>query len=129
MNTLTRFISCDVNDLTDCTDKEQMMALLSELKILIHIGQHLNIVNLLGAVTKDIRFGILTNIFDFCIIFISLAPQVHGVVPFCVSITVIICVCVWVSELLNLVTHLFQLFYFRFLSLIAWHLWYCTLVH
>lgn len=33
------------------------MALLSELKILIHIGQHLNIVNLLGAVTKDIRFG------------------------------------------------------------------------
>lgn len=34
-----------------------MMALLSELKILIHVGQHLNIVNLLGAVTKDIRYG------------------------------------------------------------------------
>ena len=43
--------------ISDCTDKEQMMALLSELKILIHLGQHLNIVNLLGAVTKDIRFG------------------------------------------------------------------------
>lgn len=43
--------------LLDCTDKEQMMALLSELKILIHLGQHLNIVNLLGAVTKEIRYG------------------------------------------------------------------------
>ena len=41
----------------DCTDKEQLMSLLSELKILIHLGPHLNIVNLLGAVTKDIRFG------------------------------------------------------------------------
>ena len=37
------------------------MALLSELKILIHLGQHLNIVNLLGAVTKDIRFGKCRN--------------------------------------------------------------------
>jgi len=35
-----------------------MMALLSELKILIHLGQHLNIVNLLGAVTKEIRYGL-----------------------------------------------------------------------
>lgn len=43
--------------LSDCTDREQMQALLSELKILIHIGQHLNIVNLLGAVTKNIRYG------------------------------------------------------------------------
>lgn len=50
----------------DCTDKEQMMALLSELKILIHIGQHLNIVNLLGAVTKDIRFGELYVIVEYC---------------------------------------------------------------
>ena len=42
---------------TDCTDREQMLTLLSELKILIHIGQHLNIVNLLGAVTKNIARG------------------------------------------------------------------------
>lgn len=38
-----------------------MMALLSELKILIHVGQHLNILNLLGAVTKSIRFGISSS--------------------------------------------------------------------
>ncbi|XP_059141244.1 vascular endothelial growth factor receptor 2-like [Physella acuta] len=50
----------------DCTDKEQMMALLSELKILIHVGQHLNILNLLGAVTKDIRFGELYVIVEYC---------------------------------------------------------------
>ena len=34
-----------------------MKALLSELKVLIHVGQHLNIVNLLGACTKDMRKG------------------------------------------------------------------------
>ncbi|XP_012937883.1 vascular endothelial growth factor receptor 3 isoform X2 [Aplysia californica] len=50
----------------DCTDKDQMMALLSELKILIHVGQHLNILNLLGAVTKDIRFGELYVIVEYC---------------------------------------------------------------
>ncbi|XP_041359832.1 vascular endothelial growth factor receptor kdr-like [Gigantopelta aegis] len=50
----------------DCTDKEQMMALYSELMILIHIGQHLNIVNLLGAVTKNIRFGELYVIVEYC---------------------------------------------------------------
>lgn len=31
-----------------------MRALVSELKIMIHLGRHLNVVNLLGAVTKDI---------------------------------------------------------------------------
>lgn len=31
-----------------------MKALISELKIMVHLGQHLNIVNLLGAVTRDI---------------------------------------------------------------------------
>ncbi|XP_046352612.1 vascular endothelial growth factor receptor 1-like [Haliotis rufescens] len=51
----------------DCTDREQMMALLSELKILIHIGQHLNIVNLLGAVTKNIRFGELYVLVEYCL--------------------------------------------------------------
>ena len=34
-----------------------MKALVSELKVLIHLGQHLNIVNLLGACTTDIRKG------------------------------------------------------------------------
>lgn len=58
--------SVAVKMVKDCTDKEQMMALLSELKILIHLGQHLNIVNLLGAVTKDIRFGELNVIVEYC---------------------------------------------------------------
>lgn len=31
-----------------------MQALVSELKVMIHLGQHLNVVNLLGAVTQDI---------------------------------------------------------------------------
>lgn len=31
-----------------------MKALISELKIMVHLGQHLNVVNLLGAVTKNI---------------------------------------------------------------------------
>ena len=35
-------------------DNNAMHALVSELKIMIHIGQHLNIVNLLGAVTKNV---------------------------------------------------------------------------
>ena len=41
----------------DLSDMDQMKALLSELKVLIHVGQHLNIVNLLGAYTRDIRKG------------------------------------------------------------------------
>lgn len=36
------------------TDDEIMRALISELKIMVHLGQHLNVVNLLGAVTKNI---------------------------------------------------------------------------
>ena len=33
-------------------------ALISELKILIHLGSHLNVVNLLGACTKTLTKGI-----------------------------------------------------------------------
>lgn len=32
-------------------------SLISELKILIHLGKHLNVVNLLGAVTKNLNKG------------------------------------------------------------------------
>ncbi len=42
---------------TDVGDREQLKALLSELKVLIHIGQHLNLVNLLGAVTAELERG------------------------------------------------------------------------
>lgn len=34
-------------------------ALISELKILIYLGSHLNVVNLLGACTKNITKGIM----------------------------------------------------------------------
>lgn len=42
---------------TDSHDIEQLKALISELKIMIHIGQHLNVVNLLGACTKELSKG------------------------------------------------------------------------
>lgn len=38
-----------------------MRALISELKIMVHLGQHLNVVNLLGAVTKNIAQRKSTN--------------------------------------------------------------------
>lgn len=44
--------------LIDCGKMEQLKALISELKVLIHLGQHVNILNALGAVTQDIRKGI-----------------------------------------------------------------------
>ena len=44
--------------ISDDTDHDQLLALMSELKILAHIGHHLNVVNLLGACTKEIRQGI-----------------------------------------------------------------------
>jgi serine/threonine protein kinase len=40
--------------------------LTSELKIMIHLGKHLNIVNLLGAVTKNINKQELLVIVEFC---------------------------------------------------------------
>lgn len=47
-------------------DIEVTKALVSELKILIHLGQHLNVVNLLGAVTKKIVQRELMVIVEFC---------------------------------------------------------------
>lgn len=42
-----------------------MRALISELKIMVHLGQHLNVVNLLGAVTKNIaQRKLKVNSFD-----------------------------------------------------------------
>ena len=38
--------------IADDFDKDKLVDLQSELKILIHIGEHENIVNLLGACTK-----------------------------------------------------------------------------
>ncbi|XP_059351940.1 vascular endothelial growth factor receptor 1-like [Daphnia carinata] len=48
------------------SDAVAMDALISELKILIYLGSHLNIVNLLGACTKDIVKGELLVIVEYC---------------------------------------------------------------
>ncbi|XP_046637865.1 vascular endothelial growth factor receptor 1-like isoform X1 [Daphnia pulicaria] len=48
------------------TNVAAMEALMSELKILIHLGSHLNAVNLLGACTKKISQGELLIIVEYC---------------------------------------------------------------
>lgn len=48
------------------TDNEVMKALVSELKIMVHLGQHLNVVNLLGAVTKNIAKREVMVIVEYC---------------------------------------------------------------
>lgn len=49
-------------------DHIYIKALLSELKIMIHLGKHLNVVNLLGACTKTViksEFALNNNLQDF----------------------------------------------------------------
>lgn len=41
-------------------------ALASELKIMVHLGQHLNVVNLLGACTKNVEKRELLVIVEYC---------------------------------------------------------------
>lgn len=48
------------------SDYTQKKALIAELKILIHLGRHLNIVNCLGAVTKNLERGKLMVIVEYC---------------------------------------------------------------
>jgi predicted Ser/Thr protein kinase len=38
-------------------DKQYLKALLSELKIMIHLGKHQNVVPLVGAYTRDLKRG------------------------------------------------------------------------
>ncbi|XP_035774080.1 vascular endothelial growth factor receptor 1-like [Anopheles albimanus] len=47
-------------------DNQAIRALVLELKIMIHLGQHLNVVNLLGAVTKNIAKRELMVILEYC---------------------------------------------------------------
>ncbi|CAB4037450.1 vascular endothelial growth factor receptor 2-like, partial [Paramuricea clavata] len=47
------------------SDKEKLVDLQSELKILIHVGEHENIVNLLGACTKGTNYD-LWIILEYC---------------------------------------------------------------
>ncbi|XP_049548189.1 vascular endothelial growth factor receptor 1-like [Anopheles darlingi] len=47
-------------------DDDAMRALLSELKIMVHLGRHLNVVNLLGVVTQNITEYELMVIVEYC---------------------------------------------------------------
>ncbi|XP_055918688.1 vascular endothelial growth factor receptor 1-like [Eupeodes corollae] len=47
-------------------DYDVIKALLSELKIMVHLGKHLNVVNLLGAVTKNIFKREVMVIVEYC---------------------------------------------------------------
>ncbi|XP_067624151.1 vascular endothelial growth factor receptor 1 isoform X3 [Eurosta solidaginis] len=47
-------------------DNEVMRALVTELKIMVHLGPNLNVVNLLGAVTKNIAKRELMVIVEYC---------------------------------------------------------------
>lgn len=44
------------------TEPTYIRALASELKIMVHLGKHLNVVNLLGACTKNIAKRTLNNL-------------------------------------------------------------------
>ncbi|XP_057368624.1 vascular endothelial growth factor receptor 1-like [Daphnia carinata] len=48
------------------TDVAALEALVRELKILIHLGSHVNVVNLLGACTKEMHKGELLVIVEYC---------------------------------------------------------------
>lgn len=49
------------------TNFDKLTALLSELKIMIYLGKHPNIVQLIGAVTTDIRTkGVVCVVIEYC---------------------------------------------------------------
>ena len=54
--------------ISDQQDMRQIKALISELKILIHVGQHLNIVNLLGACTQQLSQG--KSVFNLVLVYV-----------------------------------------------------------
>ncbi|XP_037049515.1 vascular endothelial growth factor receptor 1-like isoform X2 [Bradysia coprophila] len=56
-----------VKKLKQTAGKEEIVALVTELKIMVHMGRHLNVVNLLGAVTKNIAKRELMLIVEFCL--------------------------------------------------------------
>ncbi|CAH1128807.1 unnamed protein product [Ceutorhynchus assimilis] len=47
-------------------DESYIRALASELKIMVHLGKHINVVNLLGACTKNVAKRELLVIVEFC---------------------------------------------------------------
>lgn len=55
-----------VKMLKKMADNETIRALVMELKIMIHIGQHVNVVNLLGAITGNVAKKELMVIVEYC---------------------------------------------------------------
>lgn len=55
-----------VKMLKKMADNETIRALVLELKIMIHIGQHVNVVNLLGAITGNVAKKELMVIVEYC---------------------------------------------------------------
>lgn len=55
-----------VKTVTKSASNEMIKALVVEMKIMLHIGQHANVVNLLGAITKNITRRSLMVIFEYC---------------------------------------------------------------
>ncbi len=48
------------------SDKIYLHSLLSEIKVLIHLGQHENIVSLLGAFTLNLKSGVIYLFLEYC---------------------------------------------------------------
>ncbi|ESO08055.1 hypothetical protein HELRODRAFT_75629 [Helobdella robusta] len=46
--------------------EEQLRSLISELKIMIHLGRHNNLLSVIGAVTKNLKYGSLYIITEYC---------------------------------------------------------------
>ncbi|XP_031624950.1 vascular endothelial growth factor receptor 1-like [Contarinia nasturtii] len=55
-----------VKKINGVSDKEVMKAFVLEAKIMMHLGQHLNVVNLLGVVTDNIAQNELMIIVEYC---------------------------------------------------------------
>ncbi|XP_055382756.1 vascular endothelial growth factor receptor 2-like isoform X2 [Condylostylus longicornis] len=55
-----------VKTVKDVKNSEAIGCLISEMKIMIHLGKHLNVVNLLGAITKNVNKGELMVIVEYC---------------------------------------------------------------
>uniref|UniRef100_A0A182ISI3 Uncharacterized protein n=1 Tax=Anopheles atroparvus TaxID=41427 RepID=A0A182ISI3_ANOAO len=55
-----------VKKLKHCKSEAVMRMLVSELKVMVEVGQHLNVVNFLGAVTQTIRKQDLMIIMEYC---------------------------------------------------------------
>ena len=47
-------------------DKDQLLDLMKEIKVMQHIGKHLNVINLMGACTTGIQKRELYVIVEFC---------------------------------------------------------------